>query len=347
MAFAAVTWVPLAALAFAEHVATRKWDALVLDPAVHARLLLTVPLLVAAEQAMHAFSERCVERLAQSGLVADGPAGIRRVVSRGEGLRDAVLPEVVLALAAVAVGQAALWGLWRPIGVLASRGPSAPSTLTDLWWGIVSLPVAQFLFYRSLWRWAIWIVVLWGLARLDLRPVALHPDRRGGLSLLAEPSQGFATVVLAVECSIAVGWGWQMIVARLPLKAWAVSFSGVALGSGLVALGPLLAFSRCMWRARYAAIRQYDLFALRYAEGFHRKWIQGGSGESPLGTSDIQSMADLANTLAIVRSMQVVPFGALEIGALLVALGLPLVPLFLVEMPLDQLVRRAAALLVG
>jgi hypothetical protein len=60
-----------------------------------------------------------------------------------------------------------------------------------------------------------------------------------------------------------------------------------------------------------------------------------------LGSGDIQSLADLGNSFAVVREMRVVPFAVDDVLRLLVATVVPMVPLLLTIMPLDQLVSEA------
>jgi hypothetical protein len=60
-----------------------------------------------------------------------------------------------------------------------------------------------------------------------------------------------------------------------------------------------------------------------------------------LGTGDIQSLADLGNSFAVVREMRTVPFVTDDIVRLLVITIVPFVPLLLTIMPLDQLVTQA------
>jgi hypothetical protein len=344
LALVALTWAPLIVLELIHRFASGKWDPLVFDPAVHARLLAGIPLLVVAEQVMHTLSERCISRFVQSGIATDGVDGIRRAVARGARLRDAPLPEAILAVAAIASGSAAVCGFAIVPG--SAPWPAAPVAVSaHLWWVLVSRPVAQFFLYRAIWRWAIWSVVLWGLASLDLRPVAPHPDRRGGLAFLGEPASGFALVVMSFDCFAAGTWGGQMIFERLPLQAYALPLAEIAIASFVVTFGPLLVFSKCLLRARFEALRQYDLFALTYARMFHTKWIDTARARDLLGTSDIQSMADLANTVAIVRSMLPVAFGISEIAALLVAIALPVVPLVVAVTPLHELFRQIATVL--
>jgi hypothetical protein len=344
LALVALTWVPLAAFSLVQRLATHHWNALVLDPAVHVRLLVAVPLLVVAEEVMHLLSRRCVDQFVQSSLVSDG-LGIRRVLTRVTLMRDAKLPEVVLAVAALAAGEARLWG--RPSGgPFAIPGWVAAPSFAGIWWGVVALPLSQFLLYRSLWRWILWADLLWRFSRLDVRPVASHPDRCGGLRFLAEPTLGFAVVVMSIDCIVAGTWGGQMVFEHVPLESSALPFSITTAVSLLVGLAPLCVFSNRMWRTRLRAVRQYDLFALEYARLFQRKWIDDvGETESPLGSADIQSMADLANSLAIVRGMRVVPLGVREVAALLAGVWLPSVPLVLLTVPLNELLKRIAGVL--
>jgi hypothetical protein len=292
---------------------------------------------------MHLLSRRCVDQFLQSDLVSGRLQGAYQVLARATRLRDAKLPEVALALAAIAVGQTGLWHMVR--GPESSGWAGAPP-LATVWWGCVSLPVGLFLFFRSLWRWGIWAAVLWGFSRLDLRPIALHPDRCGGLRFLGDPTMGFVFIVLSIDCLIAGTWGEQILFERVPLESCALPFTTATVLGLLVGLGPLCVFSPCLVRARYAALRHYDLFALKYVRLFQRKWIERGESEGLLGSADIQSMADLVNTVGVVRSMRVVPFGVREVVELAAAVWIPVVPLVLMTVPLEELLKRIAGALL-
>ena len=347
VALAAITWVPLVALGIVERITTHRWNPLLLDPAVHARLLLTIPLLVVAERVLHWLSARCIACFVRYDFAEQGTPAVQRVVARATHLRDARLPEAALAVAAFATGQVALWGHVNLLDAMSGSGAATSPSAARIWWAFVALPVAQFLLFRSLWRWVIWSILLWGLARLGIRPVALHPDRRGGLAFLGEPVFGFALVVMAVDCFIAGTFGGQMIFQHASLKSFAIPCMEIAFVSLILALGPLFTFSGSLMRARVAAAPQYDKLALDYSRSFHRKWIQSGTNEELLGSADIQSMADLANMYSIVRTMRFVPFGVREPLAILIAAWLPMAPLLLAVVPLSELLRRVAGALLG
>ena len=59
-----------------------------------------------------------------------------------------------------------------------------------------------------------------------------------------------------------------------------------------------------------------------------------------LGTEDIIALADLGHSYGVVREMRLVPFGMVEITRLAAATALPLLPLALTVVPLDELMGR-------
>ena len=64
------------------------------------------------------------------------------------------------------------------------------------------------------------------------------------------------------------------------------------------------------------------------------------------GSADLQSLADLGNSFAVIREMQVVPFGRQTVFRLAVAVLLPLAPLVLTMIPLDELLSRLVKMLL-
>jgi hypothetical protein len=106
-------------------------------------------------------------------------------------------------------------------------------------------------------------------------------------------------------------------------------------------LAPLL-FMPKLARAKREGLAEYGTLASAYLKEFNQKWLRRKvRADELLGTGDIQSLADLGNSFAVVREMRPVPFATDDVVRLLVATVVPLVPLLLTIMPLDQLVTQA------
>jgi hypothetical protein len=110
----------------------------------------------------------------------------------------------------------------------------------------------------------------------------------------------------------------------------------------LLVLGPLLLFMPHLARARRIGLREYGTLAQRYVREFDEKWIRGSppSGEPLVGSADIQSLADLGNAYDIVRSMRTVPFTRDTVLQLAVITLVPVAPLLLTMVSLEELLKR-------
>jgi hypothetical protein len=106
-------------------------------------------------------------------------------------------------------------------------------------------------------------------------------------------------------------------------------------------LGPLLMFTPQMARAKREGLADYGLLAQRYVESFEQKWIRDPAySDELLGAADIQSLADLGNSYALVREMRSVPFGLEDVSRLAATTAAPLLPLLLTIFSLEELIMR-------
>lgn len=81
------------------------------------------------------------------------------------------------------------------------------------------------------------------------------------------------------------------------------------MGVTLTILAPLAIFMPRLLEVKQRGLLDYGALAADYARAFDMKWIGGKApaDETMLGTADIQSLADLANSFGIIRSMRIVP----------------------------------------
>lgn len=116
----------------------------------------------------------------------------------------------------------------------------------------------------------------------------------------------------------------------------------------LLFLGPLFIFAWKLWVCRVKGADEYMTFASYYVNDFDRKWLRTDNRAEPLlGTSDLQSLADLANSVNIVRNMRTVPFGPRLLVSLAFAAFVPLLPLLLFRYPLADLSEKVVRMVLG
>lgn len=342
---AAVAWLPLAVGSALRGIAGRGLDPIVLDISVHARLLISLPLLALAT---HLLKVQCrvAVHLIYEGELAEAEA-IDRAHDRAVALRDNTWIDVAFAALALTSGQLVLWGVSGPTGLFHGV-QHAESSGIRFWYAGVALPLLQFLAMRWLWRWLIWSYFLLQIARLPLVTLATHPDRAAGLGFLAGPMTAFSSFVLGFGSIMAAAWATQLLAHRVTVPALLPTFIEFVVIALLFACGPLVPFSVHLFRAQRMTTARYHPFALDYVRSFDRKWIgPERTAESPLGTSDLQSLADLGNSLRVVEDTRMFVFGTRKLTELWIAAILPMLPLVLAVVPVTDLLRRLGKMLFG
>jgi hypothetical protein len=338
----AVGWVPLILLA----PFSRGSAGLLTDFSVHARLLLSIPLLLEGDVLLHKLIAVASERFAEETLAdTQEPGSVAGVQRRAEVLRGSVVAELVCLAFALLVGQLGLWSSTaNPLSIEGLANP--PVSPTTIWYGFVAQPAFLFLFYRSLWRWVVWCWMLARFSRMKLRLVPTHPDLSGGLGLLAIPLRGFALALLAVAAGVAGAWGTQIAFRGVSVRTFGPTLAllvGIAL---IVGLGPLLVFSGKLIRAKLLARIQYGSLARAYTGEFDERWIVHHQKEGLLGTADIQSLADMVSSYEVVRKMRIAPFDLYDVLLVVVPVLLPTCPLILTEIPLRTLLPKLVSSLL-
>lgn len=351
LAFIAVGWLPLVLFAGLDALWLGRYPGFATDLSVHARVLVAVPLLLAHERAVNRASGLAVRRFVTGAIVVDVErfAGIVRGANRVRGAR---LPELALLVVAVVSSQFLVWGGATGVGDVPAPGGER-LTATAVWYSVVSLPSFQFLLGRAVWRWCIWSWGLWRISRLRLSLIPTDPDLAGGIAFVDNASAAFGLAAMAASTVLAATWGDRILAVQdLRVAAFVTPFLSFVLLVEAVALAPLLFFFGHCFRARWRGLREYGELARRYTRAFHERWVEpeATTAQPPgklLGTADIQSLADLANSLSIIERMRPIPVGPRVIGLLAVCTTIPMIPLIATEGSVVELVSLLGRSLLG
>ena len=345
---ALLAWLPLLVMSVLE---SRAWGSGVTMPFLydvdaHVRFLIALPLLLVAELVVHQRMRPVIRQFVERGLIADkARAKFDSALASALRLRNSVVAEVALIAFVYGVGVMVVWRTHTAVDV-ASWFATAPGrgqpSLAGWWFGCVSLPLFQFILVRWYFRLLVWARFLWQVSRIELKLVPTHPDRCGGLGFLANVGTAFAPLLLAQGAMLAGTIANQIFYTGAKMPQFKVEIFALVAISLFAVLGPLLVFIPALARAKRVGLREYGSLAQRYVHDFDQKWLRGGvSPDEPLvGSADIQSLADLGNSYEVVRGMRSVPFTR-EVVLQLAALTLvPLVPLLLTMISLEELLSR-------
>lgn len=348
LAFWIVTWLPLL---FLSVLGGHALGGAIKIPFLHdlevqVRFLAALPVLIAAELIVHMRIRPVVSQFVEGRLViSEDLPKFHTAINSAMRLRNSISLEVGLLIFVWTAGH---W-LWRSQIAIGENSWYAllentrwHLTPAGYWYAFVSIPIFQFILMRWYLRLFIWFRFLWQVSRLNLRLISTHPDRAGGLAFLGKSSYSFSPFLFAQGALLAGLIASRILYEGESLVSFKMEAAGLVGFFVLFILGPLVMFTPQLARTKRRGLVEYGLLANRYVQGFEDKWVRGeaAEGDELLGSGDIQSLADLGNSYAVVREMRPVPFGIQDIIRLAAATAAPLLPLLLTLFTLQDLILR-------
>ena len=320
------------------------------DVETQVRLLIAAPLLILAEVRVHRVLPQIVGLFVERGLIPDAARSqFDAAIASAMRLRNSVVPELLLIVFVYSVGVPFVWRDQLALNVTSwyatVEGGHLQPSLAGWWVALVSMPVIQFLVVRWYFRFFIWARFLWQFAHQwtwSRRIRTAPPD------CTFSPERGSLT-----PGAPGAGHGARRMMANRIFYEGAkvLDFKVEVLGTvGLlvfVILGPLLVFTPQLQVARRKGMEEYGSLGQQYAREFNRKWLRGGrlADQPPLGSADIQSLADLRNGYQVVEGIRLTPFGMKTVICLAVIMLLPVAPLLLTTFSVEQLLDRVLKVL--
>ena len=322
------------------------------DVDVHVRFLLALPLLLVAELVVHQRMKRIVLQFVERGIVTAqaGPA-FEAIIGSAIRLRNSMVIEVLLIVLVWTAGhyywssqvvlEAATWYA----AVVDGYHQYSPA---GYWYAYVSIPIFQFMLLRWYFRILIWVRFLWQVSRMDLHLVPTHPDRAAGLGFLGGSTAAFMPLLLAQGALLAGQIANRIFYEGKTLLDFKPEIFVAVIFLLLLVLGPLCVFAPRLAQVKRQGLLEYGALASSYVDGFEKKWLRGGapSDEPLVGSGDIQSLNDLAGSFEVVNSMRPFPFDKVVVLQTAIAVLLPVLPLALTMISLEDMVKRLVGILL-
>lgn len=343
-----IAWVPLLALTSIQGTA---WGGTVVIPFLrdvdtNARFLVALPLLIMGEWYLDTRLRPVLEQFADRGLV---PAAVKErfddAISSATRLRDSWVAEALM--------LALIYGIMLCAGRHLTAldvggwfgatvdGRLAPSP-AGWWMGCVSIPLFQFLLLRWLFRIVIWGRLLWRISRIELTLVPTHPDKRAGLGFLFGSCVAFYPLVVSQGALLSGFIGNRILFGGASLTDFKIEIAAMVAITTVLTVAPLSVFTPMLYRNKRRALREYGLLAQRYVCDFDHKWVRSGASnkEALIGSSDIQSLADLAGGYDTIRAMTCSPVSRATFIQIAACTLVPLLPLTLTMFSVEELLGR-------
>ncbi len=331
-----VGWVPLVVLTLL--LKPHTIGDLLTDYVVNVRMLIAVPALLAGQILMENVFRMILRHIREAELLSSSDqAKMDLTILSLVRLRDSFVAEVVIVVIAylhfatkIESSQviAHAWGL-------NDMGTGLHLSAAGWYYAVVSQLLYNFLLGISLWKWLLWIRLLFCLSRLDLRLVPTHPDHHGGLGFLGMSPVAIAPTVFVASAAIGSTWRTQILKYGAHLMDFKIDAILLLVIVLVVAVGPLVLFVPKLGRLRRLGILQYGTLGQLHTTDFHKKWILSRTGheEEFLAAPEISSLIDYASSYENVEKLQPFPLDRSALVAVVLAVAIPMLPVILAEIP--------------
>ncbi len=342
-------WSILLALASIQGVSDRLFSLSAI--AADVRLLVVIPLFFLCELSLDPRLRNFVSTIVRSGVVpSNALPALESEIAWAVRWKDAWLPEAMCLLAAALLSLfAAQLHLSGKTAALDPTRSLSDVPLAGLWYWIVCLPLFRFLMFRWIWRIALWCRFLWRLAKLDLHLVPIYPDGAAGLGYLEVVQTHFTALVLAISIVVSASFAEEISSGKTVFEVLYPAFALTLIVELALIFLPPCVFAFRLRACQEKGLSDYMVFAARYVNDFEKKWLNASAipADPLLGTADLQSLADLSNSVGIVRNMRWVPVSTRLLITVVIAALLPMLPLLLFKYPIAELVQRVLNKLAG
>lgn len=348
----AITYIPLLLLSFAQDLALPSsglnFIPFLFDVAEASRFLIVGPLLLISQSIIDPWLAQVVTYIKQRLIRPEDTDSYELTILRMSRLQEGLWIQLLLFLATF---------LWQSIDATFGYWPSnntwqelpGSHTHSYAWfcYAYFAKPLVRFLWLRWLWRYLVWLWFIFVVSRLNLKIMPTHPDRAGGLGVILVGHSKYALLAFTLAIQASSILANQIIFHSKTLWAFRYEILGVVVLVLFVFLLPFVVFSPGLLQAKRIGLFEYSALADDYISRFRRKWIEHGEPvDELLGSSDIQSLADLDNSFNIVREMKTCLITKTNFSIFASASLLPFAPLLLSVYPFDDLLKHLLKVLM-
>ena len=352
--FVAIAWLPVLLLAALQGFALNDHHerAVLFDFSAYA-YAVAIFAFVLMEQASETRMAGLISQFVAQDIVPETSRGqfaeVRRKMERrtGSTIAEGIILVGAYVVAYVSLQRAAAridGGTWFGAAV----DGSLQLTFAGWWTLLIALPLFWFLLGRWVWRFVTWGWLLRDVAGCDLKLVATHADRCGGLAFIGQYPNTYLMFVFALSTVVAAMVLKHVVYTGAELMSFKFALIGLIAFLAVAFVVPLTAFVPVLSALKKTGLRRYSVLVTRHNLAFEAKWIDGAQArdEYALGSPDISSLADLAASYGTIRSIRPLPVTKETIMPLILAALIPFIGVALTQVPLKQILAEVKGLLL-
>jgi hypothetical protein len=216
------------------------------------------------------------------------------------------------------------------------------------WAVFISIPLFQFLGIRWLWRYFVWVMLLFRLSTTNLNLLATHADRSGGLGILLLAQRNFNMLFVAGSVLLS----GQLIAELIKYPETFSSTRSLVIGYIVISL-ILVLFPLTFFVAKLVKTKQQELFKLsklsaELSRKFDKEWINNQPIEKIIEQKQVDPsmVLDYSGMYDSLQQLRVVPVTIRDVIGMGIMLFIPFIPIWFVHFSVVELLQKIAGMLI-
>ncbi len=352
-----ITWLPLVIFsAFEGSLYTGAGVTFFKDAAIQFRLLAAMPILIMARLIIdNKVSD--VLRYFSAVLMTDQEKQpvFTTAMHRAKILTSSSLTEIVLLLIVISTTISLVKsGAYSELNngqiswMAYSREGNQNLTLAGHWVVFISLPLFQLFLYRWIWRYFVWVLLLFRFSRARLNLLVTHSDKTGGLGILLLVQKSFLQIFVAGSVVISGELIMNLIKHPDTFTTIRNELIGYVVLCLILILFPLIFFTGKLVRLKQEGLLQLSKLGADLSAEFEKEWINDKPIEKRLTEKQVDPsmLTDFDSVFESMQQIRPVPITLRDVIGLTIPLLAPFLPLLLIHFSVMELVQKILKLLV-
>ena len=352
-----IAWIPLVLLTAIEGTLYSGPDMPFLhDVAMHARILVALPVLILIRSVIDIKTTAVLKYMTLS-LLDDEEQ--RKMISvtlpRMRKLACSSLTEIILSLlvvgSAFSLSQSGAYTellggstSWK----LVNTQDGGMISLAGKWAAFISVPFFQFLLLQWLWRYIVWIMLLYHFSKAPLKLLSTHADRSAGLGIIILAQRSFSAIFFAG--SMVISGQLIVLIMNSPDDILVVQRVGIGyiILSLVLLLLPLLFFIGKLVKTKQKGLLHLSKLGTEMSRTFEKDWLTDIPFEKRIEDRQVDpSMAyDYSSMYDVLQQLRVVPVTVRDIVSLVVSIAIPFLPILFVYFSAAEVLQKIIGFLL-
>jgi len=216
------------------------------------------------------------------------------------------------------------------------------------WAQYISIPIFQFLLLRWLWRYIVWLILLYRISKINLILKPTHPDGSGGIGIIILAQRNFLMFFIACGMAISCVMINLLLNKGISFDVLKIEILGFIIFSIILLIFPLLFFMRKLIKTKYEGQLELSKAGINLSNKYEEEWVKPMGNEKKIAedTVDPSMQVDYSGVYLLLQDLRIIPLRVSDVMFMAIALYLPFIPIFFIQFSIVELLQKLMGLLV-